>query len=179
MKKFVLTVLLLAATAGPALAIGRIGIFGDDAGLSCSISDPGGSVFKVIYIIHTGDVQPAIGSAWTLTWDPGMTMVYMSDDASPWFKNGNAQDGASISYYTCQTGVLKIDAVTFLSLGTSAPCSYFRLAPHPTLGRSVIYCNFAYVPFLGGEAIVNANATCPCSVATEQTTWGSVKALYR
>jgi len=41
------------------------------------------------------------------------------------------------------------------------------------------HCNFASQEFVPGEGIVNANGTCMCSVSTAETTWGSVKALYR
>jgi hypothetical protein len=76
-------------------------------------------------------------------------------------------------------GTFTIDAVTMSWSGTSAACSYFRLGPDPTRGRVVVFCNPASVPFDAGEAIVNANGSCPCTVATRQSTWGSVKALYR
>lgn len=179
MKNLVLTAMLLAATASSALAASSIGIYEDQAGLNCEITDPGGSAQKTFYIVHTQEVQPAFGSAWRLEWDPGMTMVWIGDNSGPYFKVGNAMDGASIAYSGCVTGKLMIDSVTMLSLGTSAPCSYFRLGSHPTQGRVIIYCNLLGVPFASGEAIVNANGSCTCSVGTEQTTWGTVKALYR
>ena len=179
MKKLGITALLLAAAAGPALATHSIGIYEDQAGLDCEIADVGGGN-KTFYIVHTTDAQPALGSAWKLEWDPGMTMTWVGD-SSPFFKIGTAQDGAQISYGACGSGLGKfmIDAVTMSSSGTSTPCSYFRLGPEPTRGRIVIFCNLASVPFAAGEAIVNANGSCPCSVATRQSTWGSVKALYR
>jgi hypothetical protein len=178
MTKLVLTAVLLAATASSALAQQSIGIYEDETALDCEISDPGGGVSRTFYIVHTNQVQPAIGSAWRLEWDPGMTMVWMGD-ASPFFKLGDAQNGARIAYSVCTYGTFMIDAVTMMSFGTSAPCSYLRLGPDPTQGRVIIFCNFVSVPFAAGEAIVNANSGCTCSVSTEQTTWGTVKALYR
>ena len=179
MKKLALTAVLLAAAASSALATHSIGIFADQAGLNCEIADPGGATPKTIYIIHLNEVYGVIGSAWQLVWDPGMTMVYVSDDATPLYKVGNAQDGASISYLQCTTGTLLIDRVTFMSYGTSAPCSYFRLGPNPTQGHVMIDCGFRYMQFVSGEAIVNANGSCSCNVATRPATWSSVKALYR
>ena len=178
MKKLGLMALLIAAAAGPALAVQSIGIYEDAAGLDCEIADPGGGVMKTIYIVHTIDVQPTVGSSWTLEWDPGMTMVFV-DDSSLYYKVGNARDGVQLSYYTCQSGTLLIDSVTMLSSGTSTPCSHFRLGPHPTQGRVIVYCNFSYGLFDAHDAIVNGNGTCSCSVGIEATTWGSVKALYR
>jgi|SRR5712671_3847754 len=179
MKKLGLTALLLAAATSPALAAHSIGIYADEAAQSCEISDPGGGVLKTFYIVHTNEALGAIGSAWQLQWDPGMTMTWVGDDATPYFKVGDAMNGASISYTQCTTGTIKIDSVTMMSLGTSAACSYLRLGPHPTQGHVIVDCGFRYFPFTSGEAIVNANGTCACTVATEPTTWGTVKALYR
>jgi hypothetical protein len=179
MKKLGLTALLLATAAGPVLAAHSIGIYADELAQSCEISDPGGGVQKTFYIVHTNEDLGVIGSAWQLQWDPGMTMVWVGDDATPLFKVGDAMNGAQISYTQCTTGTFKIDSVTMLSFGTSAPCSYLRLGPHPTQGRVMVDCGFRYMPFTSGEAIVNANGTCACTVATEPTTWGTVKALYR
>jgi hypothetical protein len=179
MKRLGLTALLLASAAGPALAAHSIGIYADELAQSCEISDPGGAVNKTFYIVHTNEVQPCIGSAWRLVWDPGMTMVWIGDDTTPFSKVGNAKDGVQVAYVPCTAGTFKIDTVTMMSFGTSAPCSYMRLGPEPTRGRVIIFCNFASVPFTAGEGIVNANGTCACTVRTEPTTWGTIKALYR
>lgn len=179
MTKVGLTVLLLLVVAIPAMAVQTIGVFSDAAATSCEISDPGGNAQVKVYIVQTSDVQPVVGSAWKLEWDAGMSMDYVSDDATPYLKNGDALNGASVYYFTCTAGTILIDTVTFLSHGTSAPCSYMRLGPHPTQGRVIIQCNFAGTPFPGSEGIVNSNDTCRCTLATEPTTWGSVKALYR
>ena len=177
MRTIALTVLLLAV-AMPAMAIQDIGIFSDAAATSCEIADPGGNVQVMVYIVQTSSVQPVVGSAWTLQWDAGMSMDYVSDSTT-YSKVGDAQNGASVFYFTCTAGTFVIDTVTFLSHGTSAPCSYMRLGPHPTQGRIIVQCNFAGTPFQGGEGIVNPNDNCHCTVATEPTTWGRVKSLYR
>lgn len=180
MKRFGLFVFLLSLTvAAPAMAVQDIGIFADAAGTSCEIADPGGNVQVKVYIVQTSPVQPVVGSAWKLEWDAGMSMDYVSDDTSPYSKVGDAVNGVSIFYFTCTAGTFVIDTVTFLSHGTSAPCSYMRLGPHPTQNRVIIQCNFAGTPFHGGEGIVNPNDNCHCTLATEPTTWGRVKSLYR
>jgi opacity protein-like surface antigen len=178
MRKFALTVVLLAALATPALAAQSIGIFDDPNGQSCQISDPGGETQKKVYIIHLNAPPSVIGSAWKLTWDAGMNMTWVSE-SSPFLLTGNSQDGVQVYYYTCQAGTFLIDTVTFTSHGTSAPCSYMRLAAEPTQGLVALYCNFAKLSFVPGEGIVNANAGCACTVAAAPTTWGRVKSLYR
>jgi opacity protein-like surface antigen len=178
MRKFALTVVLLAALAAPSLAAQSIGIFDDPNGQSCQISDPGGETQKKVYIIHLNAPPSVIGSAWKLTWDAGMNMTWVSE-SSPFLLTGNSQDGVQVYYYTCQAGTFLIDTVTFTSHGTSAPCSYMRLAAEPTQGLVALYCNFAKLSFVPGEGIVNANASCACTVAAAPTTWGRVKSLYR
>ncbi len=181
MRKPALMAVILAALATPALAAHSIGIYDDPGALSCEISDPGGAVMKTFYVVTTNAPIPFGGSAWKLEWDPGMTMTWIGDDTSPYFSTGNARDGVSIAYVPCQEGTFKIDAVTMMSLGTSTPCSHFRLAAHPTQGgpKSLSCGGFSTLPIVPGEGIVNANGTCPCNVAVAPTTWGGVKALYR
>jgi hypothetical protein len=175
MKTFALMTVLLAA-AVPVLAAHSIGIYADEAATSCEITDTGGA--KTLYIVETNQVQPAGGSVWKLAWDAGVTMIYVSD-STPYFRIGNAQDGIQIAYVPCGAGTFLIDTVTMMSFGTSAPCSRFRLVDEPTRGLSILRCgSFDPMSFVPGEAIVNANGTCSCTVATEQATWGSVKALY-
>lgn len=178
MRTLALTILLLTV-AMPAMAIQTIGIFADPAATSCEISDPGGNVQVKVYVVQTSDVQPVVGSAWKLEWDAGMSMDYISDDTTPYSKVGDAANGVSVFYFTCTAGTILIDTVTFLSHGTSAPCSYMRLGPHPTQNRVIIQCNFAGTPFVAGEGIVNPTPACTCNVTTEPATWGRVKALYR
>jgi len=180
MKKFVLTAVLLTAVTQAALAAHSIGIFDDAAATSCEISDPGGPSTKLIYIVHTNELAvPVGGSAWKLEWDAAMTMTWISD-SSPFFRVGNAQDGISIAYVPCAGGTFLIDTVSMMSAGTSTPCSRFRLVAHPTQGLAILRCG-SYDPmaFVPGEGIVNPNVSCACTVATEPTTWGRVKSLYR
>ena len=182
MNKPALVAVILGVFATPALGAHSIGIYADPGALSCEISDPGGAVMKTFYVVTTNATQvPFGGSVWKLEWDAGMTMTWVGDDASPYFSVGNARDGISIAYSPCQGGTFKIDTVTMMSFGTSAPCSRFRLAPHPTQGgpKSLSCGGFSPLPIVPGEGIVNANPTCSCNVATAPTTWGSVKALYR
>jgi hypothetical protein len=178
--KLALIALTLVAVSTPAFALHSIGIYEDPQALICQISDPGGPSTKLIYIVHTNELAvPVGGSAWKLEWDAGMTMTWISD-TSPYFRVGNAQDGISIAYVPCASGTFLIDTVSMMSAGTSAPCSRFRLGPHPSMGLSILRCSsFDPLPFVPGEGIVNANASCACTVATEQTSWGAIKSLYR
>jgi hypothetical protein len=178
MKLALIALTLVVST--PAFAAHSIGIYDDPLAVSCQISDPGGPSTKLIYIVHTNELVVAVGgSAWTLEWDAGMTMTFIND-SSPFFHVGNAQDGISMAYSPCAGGTFLIDTVSMMSAGTSAPCSRFRLGPHPSLGLSILRCgSFDPMAFVPGEGIVNANASCACSVATEPTTWGTIKSLYR
>lgn len=181
MNKPALVLVILAAFATPALGAHSIGIYEDQGALNCEISDPGGAVTKTFYVVVTNAPIAFGGSVWKLEWDAGVTMTWIGDSTSPYFSVGNAKDGVSIAYVPCEGGTFKIDAVTMMSFGTSAPCSRFRLVPHPTQGgpMSLTCGGFSPLPIIPGEGIVNANGTCSCNVATAPTTWGGVKALYR
>ncbi|HKW13802.1 MAG TPA: hypothetical protein VJS69_04880 [Candidatus Krumholzibacteria bacterium] len=180
MHKLALTLVLLTAAAGPALGAGSIGVYADAGGSNCEISDPGGGALQLIYIVETNDLVPVGGSAWKLEWDAGMTMTWIGE-TTPYFHVGSAKDGISMTYSPCQGGTFLIDTVSMTSAGTSTPCSHFRLVDHPTQGLIIARCSsYDPMPLIPGDGIVNADATCHCNLsATEPTTWGRVKALYR
>jgi len=64
-----------------------------------------------------------------------MTMAYISDNAGTLYKVGNARDGAEISYLQCTWGKVVIDAITFMSVGTSSACSHITLGPGTCCSR--------------------------------------------
>lgn len=179
MKAFVLMTGLIAASAAPAMAFLSIGIYADEAAVSCEISDPGGPGPKIFYIVHPNEPVPMGGSAWKLEWDAGMTMTWIGDE-TPYWHLGNAMDGITMTYVPCEGGTFKIDTVTMMSYGTSTPCSRLRLVPHPQLGLIISSCGgLTPVPFTPSDGIVNADDTCRCSLPTATMTWGGIKAMYR
>jgi len=185
MKKFVLTVAILALCASPVFAqVGSPGFFADAAGTSCNIAVPTGVPFNV-YVVHKS-VAGATGGQWLFnpsTVDPGLTPIGSGSagPAAP-LVIGSPETGISFAYGGCVTGDLHIWTFNFFSVGGVPPCTYLQILPDPstvTPGVLTIDCTFAEIPVDPGEGILNANGTCDCVVSSKQSTWGKVKSLYR
>lgn len=188
MKKFVLTVLAIAAVAAPAAAqVGDISTYADGAATSCNIVDttPGFS-FKDVFLFHkhTGGGQ---ASQFKVSLTGGSTMVFSSQTIPAGMLNlGNANDDISIAYGGCLQGDFLILTITYVAFGTSPACSRIVLEPaatSPIPGEvAMVDCTQPsgqlFVPATG-QAIINPDVTCQCDVPVRTTTWGGIKALYK
>lgn len=90
----------------------------------------------------------------------------------------------SFSLRCSATSLLNFDimTVTYQLAGTSAPCSYLEIIAHPDSTTPLVSrCDLNLVEPRVHTLWVNYDHLngCPPPVATEQTTWGRVKALYR
>ncbi len=183
MKKFVLTILAIAAAAGPAFAQpGDISAYADAAGTNCNISDTGPLVS--VYLLHK-NTGGATASQFRVVAPAQMT--YLSQTEAPsMLRLGNANDDMSIAYTACLTGDFLICTVTYLGTGTTPACSQIWFEPAPTsaipgelaMVDCVVPSGNLWVPG-SGRANVNPNGSCNCSVAVQEKTWGGIKALYR
>jgi hypothetical protein len=188
MKKFVLTIIALTFAASPALAqFGDISAYSDQAGTSCNISDVGSAVHDAFIVLkhNTGGVKVAKFKVTN-----GTTMVQIGETAGPGTLTiGTAAAGIEVAFTSCQAFDAYIMKVTYFGSGSGAPCEYISVDPHPgsqVPGETMIVdCGEPFgevhaVP--SGQAIVNPGpppAQCDCNVAAGETTWGSIKALYR
>jgi len=189
MKKFVLTILALTFAASPAFAQwGDVSGYNDQGGASCNISDVGFVVHDVFILLkhNSGGARVAKFRVQTT----GTTMGYVGESVVPGFVSiGTAQAGIEVAFPTCQSSDLYFMKVSDFGQGTSPQCSYFSIVPHPgsEIGGQVItvdcnnpFGNIHAIP--GGQAIINPGpppVQCDCNVAVSETTWGSIKALYR
>ena len=181
MKKFVLTAMLLVVAATPALAQEGLGLFADNTGLSCSVTDLVDGAIKRVYVVHVNSVG-ASGSEFLVDTSASTMSLFVAAVPAGMLSIGASDTGISIAYQECRIGTFLVLTLTFDAFGTTAPCSYLRMLPDPTAASPVrIWNDCVSIPhdFPGGVAIVNADGTCPCNVATEETTWGTIKALYR
>ena len=181
MKKFVLTVSALALFASPAFAqTGAPGLFADNQGLACNITVPVGSPLTV-YVVHKSP-SGATGSVWRLSAPTGPTFFYNGGSVgnANILSIGDPVSGISLAYGGCINGDFLIYSLNFFATAPVAPCTYMRLVEDPTQPAPIsVDCNFAEVPVVAGQGILNATVACDCDVATESTTWGKVKSLYR
>ena len=108
---------------------------------------------------------------------------------------GDTRNGLAVCYGTCTTGDQIIAQVQYLATGTEVNCSQVHVVPFPGSDTvEVLLCNGAPMAAYSRDLmLVSATACgCPqtvlyagtphsfgCTVAVAQSTWGSIKALYR
>ena len=188
MKKFVLTVLAVAAMVAPAAAqYGDISTYSDAAGTSCNIADttPGFSL-KDVFIMHK-HTTGATASQFKVNLTGSSTFIFSSQTIPAGMLNlGNANDDISIAYGGCLQSDFLILTITYIAFGTSPACSHIVIEPaatSPIPGElAMVDCTVPsgelHVP-ANGVATINPDGTCQCDVAVESKTWGGIKALYR
>jgi hypothetical protein len=149
------------------------------------LDDTGGTVVVRVYYA-SGTYAGAAGAMFRIRASAGFTGVLVSEEypfGSIWA--GNVTDGLilTLPHVLCD-GIrgFNIVTMTFQLSGTSAPCSYLEVLAHPDAATPLVArCDLVLVEPLVDELWVNYDHYngCPPPVATEQTTWGRVKALYR
>lgn len=183
---FLIVAAVVAASAGAVRAFpGSINIFADPGGGSCLVSDlePGPIA---LYLIVWGS-SGTTASQFRLATDGGFTGVYVSQAPAPGFLAlGEPPVDYAVAYGGCMTGSFLIATVTYFGFGTSSDCSHIEIRAAPTSPLpgeiAAVTCDNQLVATSShGPAVVNYRHGCPawCIGATEPSTWGRIKALYR
>ena len=179
MKKVVfLTVALVFAASMAFAQAGSVGIFGDPAGTDCNLPDaiPGLTPY---YVVHVNAVATA--SQFSAPAPACLLASYLSDTSVFPVTIGSSQTGVAIGYGSCQAGNIHVLTINYFTQGLTAPCCYYEILPDPVIASEkieVVLCDNSLVYASGGVGIVNSDGSCLCDVATEDSTWGQVKALY-
>jgi len=116
-------------------------------------------------------VKPA---CWT-----GATWV---GDSTPYVSIGRSQTDWAIGFQGCRQGTIFVGTSAYVVSGTGTPCCQVRA--HISADQHFDYadCTFTVLPLMTGTSVtINPNASCACQqpLATEATSWGRVKSLYR
>jgi len=187
MRKILTIALALTLCSGAAMA-DRVGIFADAAGTNCA-SNPGVFSIMTLYIVHETDggrlakfkVNDQFGLA------PTGTSV-----GAGFLSIGTFATGIEIAYPTCQVGSIVIGTLGYFHQAEVMDCSRkVEIVAHPgsQVEGEVIVVDCAQ-PFgnievaVGGRAWGGTDALAcgdcyPPTVATKESTWGGIKALYR
>jgi hypothetical protein len=173
-----------------AYAQDRIELYADINRTQCTLSEAVSPPIVYVYVFLTGPV-PARGARFTVPkpacWQ-GATWVgdtlnplheALLDSQRDW--NLAFFPGVSLDCTALNKPPIYIGRVNFFVTGQSLPCC--QVTPMPGLTYEFLDCNFGEYPLASGGSVVtvNANASCPCQspLATESSSWGRVKALYR
>jgi hypothetical protein len=190
MKRGMLLAASLLVVASMAFAqAGSVGVFSDAAATSCDITDAVSGVV-IVYIVHVS--SPATtGSQFIVDADPGFTATYIAETVTaPFLKIGTCAGptatGCAIAYGGCEASPIMMLTIQYFGTGTSTPCSMFHIREDPSADPPGLYVTDCADPpnlltGLGGEAIVNFDGVnCdPCNVPNEDTSWGTIQAIYQ
>jgi len=180
MKKALLLSLVLVFGASMAFAqAGSIGIFADNAGLSCNLSDPGPGLTPY-YIVHV-NTPGATACQYSAPKPACFTATYLSDTNAFPVTVGSSQTGVSVGYGACKVSPILCQTIQYFTSGTTGSCCYYPVLADPTAtppGIYVVDCQDHLLTATGGKGIIKSGPACNCNVPAEDTTWGQVKALY-
>jgi hypothetical protein len=101
----------------------------------------------------------------------------MVGETTSFFKAGSSPTDISIGFASCLPPPILVLTMTYQLFGTSSACSELRTAPPDGFPVAIAAdgdCSFVELPIRDLQSL---HVNCP--VATEPTTWGKVKALYR
>ena len=162
----------------------------------CILGHGAGAGIRNVYVRLTFN-DGATAARFRMALGPGVTMTYVSE-STPYASAGSALAGISICFGSCLEQEPLIDTVTFMSYGDDAACSEVRIVPHPDAQTvEVRRCNGSTVAAYAQNLAIRPPGAFPCQcpsahlfpgapfpfdcmpVSVENTTWGSVKALYR
>lgn len=203
MKRFLfvaLAILCAGALAASAQSY-KVEFSGDDASSQCALASNGVGLSS-IHVVLTGSggatavvFGAEIPACWAgATWisdNTALPVVTPESQGDPegdfWLAIGNTQAsiGLSIAFKECVDLPLYLGTIEFMG-GAPAPCCAFPVT-HPSAWNDfatpaqVVDCNFDVHDAAGGSVRVSTGPGCECqqALATEQSTWGRVKALYR
>ena len=179
MKTFlwVLAITTLAAANAKAQST-KIELYADANRTTCELVDQG-TTLQTIYVFQTGSFQ-STGVRFRVTKPACWTGATWVGDMTPFVALGNSQTDWSVAYGVCKTLPVLIGQINFFATGASQPCC--ELLAQPATQFVYTNCSFGEYPLVAGQkVVVNATDACRCQspLATEPTTWGRVKSLYR
>jgi hypothetical protein len=184
---FAILVIVVGTESNAQCVLESVTLFSDPNGDSCTLADNGGGPLN-IYVVNK--IPPGLGlvdSRFRVASSEGFGADYVSEVIHMPFHIGDLRAGIEIAYNYCHTGTVLLATMTYLGHGTSSPCAYFEVLPHPesyTGGIDVMDCHFStWEGCTLGPLLVNPSpGQCApwCGpVGVQATTWGAVKALYR
>jgi len=181
MKKALLLSLAIVCIASMAFAQGgTLGVYADPQGNNCYPQDIVAGLCTY-YVVHT-NIAGATASQFRAAQPACMLAVYLSDTAVYPVTIGNSQAGVAVGYGACLLSPIDVLHINYFCQALTPPCCAYPVTPDPNVvsGKiEVVDCVNALLFGTGGTTYVNGNdVDCPCTVATEETTWGAVKSIY-
>jgi hypothetical protein len=176
MRRFVIAaVLLLFASPASADSMWKLQILSDEALTDSTINDDIPRVVT-LYVVESGSFTGATGARFSIKPSAGFTGVWLGD-ASQFATFGSSPTDIGIGYGACIPPPILVLMMTYQLFGTSTPCSELRVAPID--GSMWVVAPDVNCSFSEGIITDLGRLQVNCPTATEPTTWGKVKSLYR
>jgi hypothetical protein len=173
MKKVLLLMVAVLMVSSIAMADEHIGVYTDNTGTNCNLGNIAGQFsFGGAHIVER-TTTGATGSRFKVTFPPGTTFVGFTTTYVP---VGNLTTDLSLGYGTCLFGTFELGTINAIYGAGTGTLEKADLQP------KIIYtdCNFGEYEATGGFFYVSTTpGPCEPVIATEPSTWGQVKSLYR
>lgn len=180
--------IMLAAGAAEAQSGGRLAIYSDNPGFTdCNLTETL-LASNEMFVVHTGmteaiTVQFKVIHNW---YNATVAQVTYPGNLAL----GDIFTGVAVTYVGCKPLPHLVAVMTFVPSTPTPECTMLIVAPDPSLESGeieVVDCSANVLYATWGWACVNTPGCCIYGVhpwwcepiATEATTWGAIKALYR
>lgn len=192
MKKALILTLALVMCSSLAFAQngGHIGIYSDAPGYTdCNLVEAPGAP-NLVYVVHNTAAQ-ANTSQFKVDNNWGAFQAGENSGGNLFIASTLANtiyDGGTITYVGCKPLPHLLVTLTLIPFVPSGPCpgglaGALAVVPDPVLPSGqieVVDCDGSTVWFAtGGVLSVNDDGNCQCVVATEETSWSRIKAMYQ
>ncbi|HKW12855.1 MAG TPA: hypothetical protein VJS69_00065 [Candidatus Krumholzibacteria bacterium] len=197
--RYLLALVCLLLPSVSLAQVNTLGVYTEDGPAAlCSTADtPGPHTLYVMVRLGSG----VTGASFRIEHSSGFTGTLLSS-SSPWLNvTGDPSTGVTVMFdNTCQFDC-PVMTLNYMFVGGSPDCSWIRTAKNPQLpggGPAISDCAFQWrIAYWEGTHVTSGDST-DCrndinyeehthfcrpywepTVATEASTWGAVKALYR
>jgi len=169
MKKVLLLMLAVLMISSAAMAE-HIGLFSDAEGTNCTLAP----AFPANVYVVESSLGGTTGSRFKVTPGAGNSIFAFNTSYVP---IGNIANDLSLAYGQCLSGQVVLGTILMGLTPGSGSLEVVAADAFPT----IIYtdCLFGEYPATGGKAYVGVAGNCNFPIATQPSTWGQVKSLYR
>lgn len=165
MRTLTLAVFMIVLVAGAVFAQqGYLGIFADNAGTNCNITQPASGLISV-YVVHVVPTGGVTASQFSAPKPTCFNAVWLSDTNIFPVVIGNTQTGICVAYGSCRTTNTLVVTMTYLVQGSTPTCCFYPVLPDPNASSGQIDfadCDFNIVSGAGRSGTINGNVSCPC-----------------
>jgi hypothetical protein len=190
MKRLGAALLMCAAvsTAAQAQDPRHLAFFADEAGTQCEVVNTRSEIVTINMFLYgwgRGASAVTFYAPTPACWTDALWLGDAINENYLWL--GSTHDshaGLTVAFGGCKDLPLYLGSMSFAASGSQPCCHYDVLPGLPATVNQlrIVDCDYNPVVIPYTSVTINPNAACPCGmgpVATEETSWSRLKALYR